>query len=927
MNTDLLDAALAFIRAGVSIIPIDHTTKRPAMRLLPKAEYGRPVWKPYEQAIADEATVRRWFAAGIEAFAMVGGKVSGGLLVIDFDVPRFYGAWRAAVGELADGLPIQQTGGGGYQVLVRCSNPGGNDKLAWAPDEQEQTGRTIAIETRGEGGYAVVAPSLHPSGKRYAALPGPALANIPAVEQTRADALVNAARKLDEAPCTRQEQERVEAEARQGHQRQQAGMNGHASVIDAFNAAHPLEALLEAHGYTKGSSGRYIRPGGKSESVSVKDGRSCHWSSNDPLNDGRGKGGCGCHDAFDLFSYFEHGGDVRNAVKAAAELLGMRSPKAQATGKAKPESAKQRPAQADILVALADEADLFHTPGGNDAYATVAVGDVLDTARINGRLFRGWLAGRFYRETGKTPCAQALQDALGVLAGRAIYEGPEIPVAVRVAEHEGTIWLDLADRARRAVQVSATGWRVVDSASCPVRFTRPGGVLALPVPVAGGSLLPLRALANLRDGTSWPLALAWLTAALRPQGPYPVLTLGGEQGCAKSTASRMLRGLVDPNRAPIRAEPREARDLMIAARNGWVIGLDNLSHICPWLSDALCRLLTGGGFSARQLYEDAEECIFDSQRPVILNGIEELATRPDLADRAIALTLPSIAETERRPEAELWPQYEAERPAMLGALLDAVSAGLRNLPTTRLSPLPRMADFAIWAKAAEPALPVTGGAVLSAYAGNRAASADVALESAATGPALLALMESEVAWIGTAAELLAELEQHHADDRTKRRPDWPKTPQAMGGALRRLAPVLRQRGLDVTPLPRAGHKRPRTIRIERRAATAATLAPTAPTPEDAGEMGGPCVADVADALQAAGRDRPPEEPTKTGPAVHVADVADAPAVNSDLPQGDAPLPGDQGARSEGETSRKSSEGPKRASERGNAADPAHRRQP
>ena len=128
---------------------------------------------------------------------------------------------------------------------------------------------------------------------------------------------------LDEAPSTRQEQERLEIQARETHRKRQSQRKGQASVIDAFNQAHAVEALLDRHGYAKGTHGRHIRPGGKSESISVKDGRSCHWSSDDPLNDGRGKGGCGCHDAFDLYAHYEHGGDVSKAVKAAADLLGM----------------------------------------------------------------------------------------------------------------------------------------------------------------------------------------------------------------------------------------------------------------------------------------------------------------------------------------------------------------------------------------------------------------------------------------------------------------------------------------------------------------------------------------------------------------------------------------------------------------------------
>src|SRR5262249_19798470 len=146
-----------------------------------------------------------------------------------------------------------------------------------------------------------------------------------------------------------------------------------------------------------------------------------------------------------------------------------------------------------------------------------------------------------------------------------------------------------------------------------------------------------------------PLIAAWLVAALRPTGPFPVLCLFGEQGSAKSTTARFLRALVDPSTAPVRAEPRDPRDLAIAAGNGWAVCLDNVSHLTPQLSDALCRLSTGGGFSTRMLYCDDEECIFQAQRPAIVNGIAEVAERPDLLDRSLMVCLPTIRERRRVP--------------------------------------------------------------------------------------------------------------------------------------------------------------------------------------------------------------------------------------------------------------------------------------
>jgi hypothetical protein len=160
---------------------------------------------------------------------------------------------------------------------------------------------------------------------------------------------------------------------------------------------------------------------------------------------------------------------------------------------------------------------------------------------------------------------------------------------------------------------------------------------------------------------------------------FPLLILSGEQGAAKSTTARLLRSLIDPNAAPLRSEPRDGRDLVIAASNRWLLALDNLSYLPDWLSDCLCRLVTGGGFATRELYMDAEETIFDSQRPVILTSIEDVADRGDLLDRAVILHLPSIPDEKRKTESAFWASADAVHPQILGCLLDAVSAGSKEL--------------------------------------------------------------------------------------------------------------------------------------------------------------------------------------------------------------------------------------------------------
>lgn len=271
------------------------------------------------------------------------------------------------------------------------------------------------------------------------------------------------------------------------------------------------------------------------------------------------------------------------------------------------------PTQADQLVALAMDngAELFHTPDGAP-YATIQFEGHHETWATQGEDLRRWLRRLFYEARNKAPGSQALQDALGTLAGKALFDSPELPVFVRVAAHNGAIYLDLANDQWHAVEITHVAWRVL--AEPPVKFRRPRGMLPLPTPVRGGTLAELRPFVNVGSDEDWILLVSWLVAALRPTGPYTVLAVSGAQGCAKSTLVRVLRNLVDPNEAPLRSQPREERDLMIAVKNGHVIALDNLSSIQPWLSDALCRLTFGGGFGTRQLYTDEEEIIFQAQR-------------------------------------------------------------------------------------------------------------------------------------------------------------------------------------------------------------------------------------------------------------------------------------------------------------------------
>lgn len=448
--------------------------------------------------------------------------------------------------------------------------------------------------------------------------------------------------------------------------------------------------------------------------------------------------------------------------------------------------------QATIAANMAVEWDLWHT-SAKEGYATFPLGDHQETWPLRSQTFKRYLSKQFFDETGKAMNSESVSAAINLIEAQALFDGEEHQVHVRIAECEGNVYLDLCNASWQVVEITPNGWQVIDEA--PVRFRRSRGMLPLPTPVRGGHVDLLREFLNVDDDT-WRLIVAWLIATFRPRGPYPLLALFAEQGSGKSTSGRMLRELIDPNSAPLRAEPHDARDLMITANNSWCLSYDNLSHIPPWLSDALCRLSTGGGFATRELYTDQDEIIFDAQRPVLLTSIEDVATRSDLLDRCLVIWLAAIAEDKRRSEADLMAAFELVRPKILGALLDAVATALRQLPSVKLRGLPRMADFAIWATAAETSFGWEPGTFVRSYQGNRESANEVALEASPIARPLLDLLDEQGSWSGTSSELLNALEPK-ATDQVKRQNSWPKNGRSMSGHLKRLSPNLRSAGWQV----------------------------------------------------------------------------------------------------------------------------------
>lgn len=348
------------------------------------------------------------------------------------------------------------------------------------------------------------------------------------------------------------------------------------------------------------------------------------------------------------------------------------------------------PSAIDDLVDLGRSQCQLHHDGDRQAVAIIPSPARQEVWRVMSTGYESWLRAAYWRANESGVPDMTLRAALATLSAAGVNDGDQVEVHLRAAQAEPGYLIDLCDEHWRAVHVTARGWQILGTS--PRLFTRTQSQRPLPLPQAGGDIGLLWQHVNIPADRRL-MVLTWLLECFRPDTPFPVLELVGEQGSAKSTTQSILRSLIDPNKVMLRGRPKTVEDIFVAAQNNWLVSYENLSGLTAEQQDAFCTLATGGGFASRLLYTNGEEHVMETKRPVVLNGIAVVATRPDLIDRVIHVSMPVIAATVRKDDADTQAAWERDHPQVFGALLDVFSAALRILPTVQLTHKQRMADF------------------------------------------------------------------------------------------------------------------------------------------------------------------------------------------------------------------------------------------
>ncbi len=471
----------------------------------------------------------------------------------------------------------------------------------------------------------------------------------------------------------------------------------------------------------------------------------------------------------------------------------------------------ERNVAAALIKLVVDRCELFYDKNARDAFVTITGDNV--TLKVGSMDFSEWLSFAYYKDSGHSSASEgAIKQASCTLSGLCKFEGKSERVFMRAAKHEetGAYYLFMGDEKNRVVEITPTGWRMVDKS--PVKFWKPSSSVALPEPVDGGDVNKLWEFCNIPEEYRL-LVLAWLLECYRVDTPFPVLELNGVMGSAKSTTESQLRTLVDPSTSNLRPAPKNVEDIFVCAGNNHMVAYENLSYLPAKWQDAFCTIATGGGAGGRALFTNGEEFLIEVKRPIVINGIPSLITAQDLTERSIHLELPRV---ERYLcEGDLQKGFDAALPEIFGGLLDLFVKTLAKLPEVKTSGRERMVDFCRLGEAMAQSMSYEAGAFTDLYNENRKDSVIRSIESSPVASAILEMAEEsafDTVFHGTYKELLDKLTPHKGGDSE----GWPKSEKGLSNALKRNIPALQE--ADVLVLPERGkqqNKKGRTVTIKK----------------------------------------------------------------------------------------------------------------
>lgn len=471
-------------------------------------------------------------------------------------------------------------------------------------------------------------------------------------------------------------------------------------------------------------------------------------------------------------------------------------PKKNKGSKGTTEMSDEKKSTGTLMIEQAEEAgDYFFRSPEEEAYVQFECEEHQEVCKVSDSRYGHLIKKRYYDKYRIAPAKDGLVQALGLFEAKASFEGEEREVFSRCAGDKESIIYFLANPEWEVVKISKEGWSIEKNQSFMFRKTK--NMKAQKYPEEYNDLLGLLdKYFVFKNDDDRILHAVSLVSKLIPNIAHPIDIWYGEKGAAKTTSMRMDKSIIDPANNDVLAVPKAMGDFCLALNKSYMPCFDNIEFLSSEKSNQLCQAVTGGSISKRKLYTDEDETILPMKGVVSLNGINVVATKPDLLDRSILLELERVPANMRKEESVLWEEFENDKPFVLGAIMTALSKAIELYPDVQLKELFRMADFTRWGYAIAEAIGVGGEAFLEAFCNNQRTANEEVVGTNPVATAMVQFMDEKNEYEGTVTGLLEELrkvaEQREIDILSKL---WPKEANVLSRRLNEIKSNLEEQGI------------------------------------------------------------------------------------------------------------------------------------